>query len=112
MTSVSCVAARRIASLGLEPPATLSAHMARCLTCQAEAARSRRLTRAMALMGTTTLPAPADLMARVEAAVDRRSRRRSPALVPAATAAAVTAVAGAVAVSLAIRRRIQAAPVP
>ena len=111
MTTVSCVAARRITRFGLEPPAALSAHVARCLTCQAEAARHRRLSRVMALMGTTTLPAPADLMARVEAAVDRRSRRRSGALVPAATAAAVTAVAGAVAVSLAIRRRVQAAPV-
>ncbi len=94
----------------MEPPALLSGHVSRCLTCQAEAARSRRVTRVMALMGVTTVPAPPELMPRVEvaAAVPRRPRRRSEALVPAIAAASATAVAGAIAVLVALRRRAHA----
>jgi hypothetical protein len=104
--SVTCrlVALRLPAGSGTEGLGrALEAHASSCLTCQAEAARYRRLRRSLAALGQRREPAPPGFVDRVLAALDgdlgaapperRRGRVASTAGALAATAAGVAALA-------------------
>ncbi len=72
--SVSCkIVSARLPSLDPAEPAggSLTSHMARCLACQAEAARYRKLARALGRLGDDVVEAPSGLAAAVEFAIDR-----------------------------------------
>jgi anti-sigma factor RsiW len=83
----------------------LEAHIATCLSCQAEIARYGRLRRQLAVLADVTLDAPARLVSAVghaissgDDAADVGSRQSHPARVAAAAGGVVAAAAGAVAV--------------
>ncbi len=111
MSALCRVVAQRIPLAGPDESfgATLDTHVAECLTCQAEAARYRKLLRALSALSDDLEPAPAGLAAAVESALDAASRRRRPPVglsrVAAATGAVAATAAGMLAVALWKRAR-------
>ena len=87
--------------------ARLEGHINECLACQAEMARYGKLRRQLASLAGVVVPAPAQLVDEVEAAIaaetdpiEGSSTPSHPAHVAAAAGAVVAAAAGAVAVAV------------
>jgi hypothetical protein len=80
------------------------AHLSRCLRCQAELARYRRLRRACAHLTDTPVTVPADLVERVLERLDHVPRARRVRQVASIGGIAVTAAAGAVGAVVLTRR--------
>jgi len=85
----------------------LEAHIATCLSCQAETARYGKLRRQLASLADATLDAPprlvsavGDAISRGDSAADAGVRQSHPARVAAAAGGLVAAAAGAVAVAV------------
>lgn len=93
------------------PPA-VAAHVERCLRCQAESVRYRRVARSMLqLRSQVASPSPSlvrEILSRIEAAeasgAARSSRLRTAAYVAAATAATAAGAAGALVLAARSRR--------
>ncbi len=111
MSALCLVVAQRVPLTGPDGSfgATLDAHVAECLACQAEAARYRKLVRALAALADDLEPAPAGLATAVDAALDAADGRRRPPVtlgrVAAATGAVAATAAGVLAVALWRRAR-------
>jgi hypothetical protein len=86
-------------------------HVAQCLRCQAEAARYRRMLRALHGLRLDTAPPPpgalSDLLARIDA-VDRADRTEGTPSIWAVAVAAAAGALGAVAVLAWISRKLPA----
>ncbi len=115
--NVACRATRVALSVADDSgsmPARLESHLGSCLACQAEAARYRKLRRALAGLANEIVDAPAALPAMVEArldldGVDEIAARPSPRVGRVAAAAgAAVAAAGTVVVVRWLRTRAAA----
>lgn len=111
MSAPCAVVSRRLPLVGDEGslPPGLDRHVAKCLTCQAETARYRKLGRALGALASTVEPAPPGMVGAVRRVLEREAlgmpvSSRSDRITAAAGAVAATA-AGVVAVALWRRAR-------
>ena len=83
----------------------LKYHVERCISCQAEAARYRSLSRIIGSFASESYEPPFDLVPGVMASLDRPYHEAKRRVKSGAAASAAVAVAGAVVIARLVRRR-------